>query len=874
MGELRSGTVSLLFSDIEGSTALLSRLGPAYAESLDGHREVLRKAWASHGGTELGTQGDSFFVVFPTAGAAVSAAAQAQRGLAEYPWPGGERVRVRIGIHTGSPGVHAGEYVGMDVHRAARIAASAHGGQVVVSSATADLARGSLPDGVRLRDLGSHQLKDITVPEHLFQATIDGLQTDFAPLKTLGAASRLPIPATPLVGRDGELAVLLALLRSPGVRLVTLTGPGGSGKTRLAIALAQRLVEVFPDGVFFVPLASVTSADVMWTSIAEVLDVPPKGRTPPGFFDYVAHRSALFVLDNLEQLPGADDVVAQLLAAAQQMVVIASSRRALSVPAEHLHPVPPLELPEDSTLAAAERSGAVQLFVQQARMIRPGFQLTAENAADVVAICRQLDGLPLAIELSAARIRLLSPKALLGRLDQALDIASAGRQGPRRQKTLRDTIAWSYDLLTPAQQAFFRRQSVFAGGGDLDAIIAVITDPGDCADPLNMVADLVDASLATITEGPDGEPRVAMLETIRAYARDRLRATGEADAVRHAHAEHYLQRAKRLRSLRESQHLVARGLAEIELDNFREALGWTLQQANRKPTGSGGVSIGLQLCSALGWLWLTGGYLTEGRRWYEHAIERADESPSSELTDCLGGLANLLISQGESKRAQGFATSSLTMARTLGDKERIAFALGVLGTALEQLGDVDAARRTLEEALSLHRQSGNRGRLAKDLGNLAGIEETLGHFDRAEALTQESLTIVQGLGDMHEAAIQAQNLAYLLAITGRVGEANQRMKDLIETVLKLRSPNLTIAFANTCMNILIRLGDPVRAAHLFGAEEAMRERNAMQNPYQQEELQQTWSLARDLISAEDWDYHCRLGRGETVEDLLTQLSTS
>jgi predicted ATPase len=344
---------------------------------------------------------------------------------------------------------------------------------------------------------------------------------------------------------------------------VTLTGPGGSGKTRLAIAVAQRLVAVFPDGVFFVPLAAVTSADVMWTSIAEVLDVPPEGRMPPGFFSYVAHRSALFVLDNLEQLPEADDVVAQLLAAAPQVAVIASSRRAVSVPAEHLHPVPPLALPEDSTLADAEGSGAVQLFVQQARSIRPDFLLTLTNVAEVVAICRRLDGLPLAIELAAARMRLLSPKALLGRLDQALDIASPSKQAPSRQKTLRDTIAWSYELLTPAQQAFFRRLGVFAGGGDLDAIAAVTAVPtgaGDGADPLDRVADLVDASLVTITEGPDGEPRVAILETIRAYARDQIRAADEADAVRSAHAGHYLQVAEQLQSLRESQHLEVRGL--------------------------------------------------------------------------------------------------------------------------------------------------------------------------------------------------------------------------------------------------------------------------------------------------------------------------
>jgi predicted ATPase/class 3 adenylate cyclase len=563
MSELPTGTVSLLFSDIEGSTVLLNRLGPSYADTLEVQRQVLRDAWAVHGGTELGTEGDSFFVVFPTAEGAVKAAAQAQRELEDYPWPGGERVRVRIGIHTGSPQVHDGSYVGMDVHRAARIAGSANGGQVVVSSVTADLARGGLPDGVGLRDLGSHQLKDIAVAEHLFQLAIDGLQADFPALKTIGAASSLPVTATPLVGRDQEVAGLTALLRSPGVRLVTLTGPGGSGKTRLAIAVAQRLGVVFPDGVFFVPLEAVTSADVMWTSIAEVLDVPPEGRMPPGFFSYVAHRSALFVLDNLEQLPEADDVVAQLLAAAPQVAVIASSRRAVSVPAEHLHPVPPLALPEDSTLADAEGSGAVQLFVQQARSIRPDFLLTLTNVAEVVAICRRLDGLPLAIELAAARMRLLSPKALLGRLDQALDIASPSKQAPSRQKTLRDTIAWSYELLTPAQQAFFRRLGVFAGGGDLDAIAAVTAVPtgaGDGADPLDRVADLVDASLVTITEGPDGEPRVAILETIRAYARDQIRAADEADAVRSAHAGHYLQVAEQLQSLRESQHLEVRGL--------------------------------------------------------------------------------------------------------------------------------------------------------------------------------------------------------------------------------------------------------------------------------------------------------------------------
>ncbi len=872
VASLPTGTVSMLFSDVEGSTLLLNRLGPRYVDALDGQRLVQRQAWAAHEGTELGTEGDSFFVAFPTAEAAVSAAVQAQRGLEEHPWPGGEHVRVRIGIHTGSPQVHDGGYVGIDVHRAARIAGSAHGGQVVVSSATADLARAGLPDGVSLRDLGSHRLKDLAAPEHLFQLSIDGLQADYPALKTIGAASSLPVPATPLIGRDGEVAELTTLLRSPEVRLVTLTGAGGSGKTRLVIAVAQQLGSSFPDGIFFVPLATVTSADVMWTSIAEVLDAPPRARTPPALFAHVANRSALLVLDNLEQVSGADDVVAQLLAAAPQLTVLASSRRALSVPGEHRYPVPPLALPQGATLAAAEGSEAVRLFVQHARSVRPDFQLTTGNIAAVVAICRRLDGLPLAVELAAARTRLLSPTALLSRLDQALDIVSISTVGPSRQKTLRDTIAWSHDLLNPAQQAFFRRMAVFAGGADMDALgaVAAPANSANAVDPLEMVADLVDASLVTITEGPDGEPRVRLLETIRAYAGEQLRAD-DVDGVRSAHAQHYLQVAERLDSLRQYEHLQARGLADVELDNFREALGWTLQPGIAAPARPPEVRTGQRMCSALGWLWYIGGYLVEGRRWLELAIARADGSRSEELAACLAGVANLLIAQGEAAPARDLAGRGVTMARTLGDKDRLAFALGVLGTAQLYLGDVDAARQPLEEAIDLHRQLGNQGKLPGALGNLAGVEELLGHLDRAEALTHESLSILRDLGNQHEATVQGQNLASLYTTMGRIAEAHRLADDLVEPVLTLRSPNLIIAFADTYKNILIRLGEPRWAARLLGAEQAMRERTATPNPFEQEELQETWNLVRDQISAEDWEHHRQLGRDETVEDLLVQL---
>jgi predicted ATPase len=569
-------------------------------------------------------------------------------------WPAGATVRVRMGIHTGNPTVHDGGYVGMDVHRAARIAGAAHGGQVVVSAATAELIGAALPADVRLRDLGSFRLKDLPLPERLFQLTGANLLDGFPPLKTFGSASSLPRPATDLVGRNGELAELTALL-SAGARLVTLTGPGGSGKTRLAIGVAAATVDRYPDGVFFAPLAAVTTAEVMWTTIAQVLDVPPEARTPPALFTHVAQRRALFVLDNLEQIAGADTVVADLLREAPHTAVIAATRRPLHLAAEHEHPVPPLELPDedDADVTGAQASGAVQLFVQQARKVKPSFMLTADNVADVTALCRRLDGLPLAIELAAARSKLLSPRALLTRLDQALDIKEAGIDKPARQQTLRAAIDWSYDVLTKEQQAFFRRLGVFAGGADLDAIPALTAE----LDALDMLTDLVDASLITISEDPDGEPRVALLETIRAYARDQLGAHGELDATSQAHAEHYLNLSQQLQPLMLTQQRKAiRARFQAEHDNIRAALEWAL----RAPTTSGAesnaddehrVRIGLGLCAHAGGFWRSSGYSAEGLGWVERAIGRAGEQPWLERAECLREMGTFLHGAEQFERA-------------------------------------------------------------------------------------------------------------------------------------------------------------------------------------------------------------------------------
>jgi predicted ATPase/class 3 adenylate cyclase len=878
-----TGTVSLLFSDVEGSTLLLQRLGRAYAEALDGQRRVQRAAWAAFGGTEMGTEGDSFYVAFPTAEAAVAAAVQAQRELAGFDWPGDEPVRVRMGIHTGAPAPHDGAYVGMDVHRAARIAAAAHGGQVLISRVTAALMDGSLPDGVVLRDLGSHQMKDIPRPEHLFQLAIDGLPGNFPPIRTLGASSSLPRPATPLVGRDGELAELAALLSSPQVRLVTLTGPGGSGKTRLAIGIAERMVERFADGVYFLPLAAVTGPDVMWTSIAAALDVPPDARIPPALFDHLAERSALFVLDNLEQVDGAGSVVAEMLDQTPGAVIVATSRRPLRVVGEHQHAVPPLELPDDASLEQAEQSGAVQLFVHHARAVKSTFALTDANAADVTAVCERLDGLPLAIELAGARSKVLSPTALLARLDKALDLTAFASGVPSRQRTLRDTIAWSYQLLSPSQQAFFRRLGVFAGGADLEAVAAVAADVVDAADPLEMVADLVDASLVTIGEDGAGEPRVGMFETIRAYAVDRLRAAGETDQARHAHAAHYLNVVEQVSATLESggveRLLQARARLTSDHDNLREALSWALNTDSGAPPG---VTIALRMCAKLGSFgeplesfWEDGGYYAEGRRWLERVIAVADGEDSAELANCLLALAWLVFEQGDHRQAGVIASRALAVSRRLVDGAQLVRSLISAGMVETEGGHLDRGRESLHQAVALAEQADDRHLLARALTSLAHAEGHAQDHERSLELHDASLRILVEVGDEVTAVGVRHNRACTLREMGRASEAESELRSVVPVMLRTYDPYNLINAAEDYAAMLAELGDYRGAARLLGAAEARRSGNATpRHSSQQAQIAEPLAKARSAVTAETWEGEYRAGYSMTVEEALAEAAGS
>jgi predicted ATPase/class 3 adenylate cyclase len=530
MHELPTGTVTLLFTDIEGSTRLLHLLGERYADVLAECRALLRGVFLEFDGHEVDTQGDAFFIAFARASDAVAAAVAAQHALSSHSWPDGITVRVRMGLHTGEPQRSTEGYVGLDVHHAARIMSAGHGGQVLLSHTTHDLVEQTFPPGVSVRDLGAHHLKDLHQHSHLFQVVIPGFPIDFPPLKTLDSSpNNLPLQPTPFLGREKEVDALQQLLLRESSRLVTLTGPGGVGKTRLGLQVAAELTEHFPDGTWFVSLAPISDPDLVIPTISQVLGLREARDQAP--LDHLKNalqvKKMLLLLDNFEQVVSAATSVADLLAACPHLKVLVTSRAGLHVRAQREFPVPALLLPDMKhlpDLVALSQYEAVALFIERAQAVNPAFQVTNANAPAVAEICVRLDGLPLAIELAAARIRLFSPQALLTRLGQRLPLlVSSARDVLARQQTLRQTIQWSYALLTSHEQRLFRRLAVFVGGCAFQAVEAVSEDVAEEQTAvLNTVTSLLDKNLLRQTEQQDGEPWFMQLETIREYGLEAL----------------------------------------------------------------------------------------------------------------------------------------------------------------------------------------------------------------------------------------------------------------------------------------------------------------------------------------------------------------
>ncbi|MBX9245200.1 tetratricopeptide repeat protein [Actinotalea ferrariae] len=850
MSDLPTGTLTLLFTDIEGSTAVLARLGARYADVVSAYRAVVRDAVRRWSGHELGTEGDSFFVVFRSVGDAVRAVLDAQTALVAAAWPGGETVRVRMGLHTGEPTRHEDGYVGMDVHRAARVAGAAHGGQVLVTEATYRIAAADPVPGVTFADLGLHRLKDLAQPERLHQLVAPGLPDRFPRPRSLGSASTLPLPSTALVGRDDDVARVVRTIGGMDARLVTLTGPGGAGKTRLALAAAAAIEDRFADGVFLVPLAPVRATEVMWTTVADVVGAPGESKAPPTVLAHLAPRRVLLVLDNLEQIAGAPAVVSQLVASGPGVAVLATSRRPLRVSGEHEVPVEPLPVPEVEGLAGTDGSGAVELFVRRARLVRPGFALTADNVADVVEICRRLDGLPLAIELVAARTRLLGPRALLARLDQDVAVARPAVDVPERHRTLEATLTWSYELLPEPLRAAFRRLGACGGDVDLAAAEAVLAEgtagggEGDDAaggayvDAVEVVAELVDASLLTVLDGPDGEPRVRMLRTVASFARSMLRASGERDVVGLRHARHFAEVARTAaEQLRGPNHLAARDRLERELPNLRAALAWSLAAPGGGAGAGAGahagvdpderLGVGLRLCEHLSWFWYACGYQAEGRRWLGAAVEaaggRATGGGPAEVVTALFGLGVLVLQQGQADRAREMLERCLVVWRAAGDATGTARALNSLAMAHRALGDHDEAVRLAQESADVARDVGDLGREVNAVSNLAVLAVDRGDTDRAVELLRRCLELDVALEDAWGQGADHVNLTGALLRAGRVDEAEEHLRANAADAVALNDVEITIDVLSLFAGIAAHRRQAVRAARLLGASTRLRE---------------------------------------------------
>lgn len=793
VSDLPSGTVTFLFTDIEGSTRLLVALGPhGYAQALGEHRKTLREAFARHHGVEFGTEGDSFFVAFVRASDALAAAGDGQAGLASG------HIRVRMGIHSGEPVLTDEGYVGIDVHRAARIVAVGHGGQVLLSRAT----RGLLDTAVELRDLGEHRLKDLADAERLFQLG----REEFPPLKTLGN-SNLPSPPSSMVGRRREVERLLELLKSGTSRLVTLTGAGGTGKTRLAIEAGSRLLPEFPDGVFFVELASITDPALVVSEIARSLGVTERGARGLGE-ELAAHlesKEQLLVLDNFEQVREAGQDIARLLQACPRLSVLVTSRAALRLSGEHEFPVPPLGLPGGGVRSIEDvgRVESVLLFVDRARAVAPDFALTERSAPAVAEICRRLGGIPLAIELAAARVKMLGPEELLARLERQLPLLTGGpRDAPERHRTLRGTIEWSYRLLEKEEARLLARLAVFAGTFSMEAAEAV-ADAG-----LETLSALVDSSLLT----PVGDSRFLMLQMVREYAEERLEDSDEAERLRRAHAQHFLSLAEKGEAeLAGPEQTVWLDLLEAEHDNLAAALDWF---GGREP------QMQLRLSVALRRFWYVRGYLSEARRRLELALEGSTAPPQLRRR-ALTAAAALALIQGDYEEARNRAEETVEIARNDGEPKFLANALSNLGAIVLAGGDGERARALLEESVTLARQAGDLRVAALAINNLGDVELTSGDYERAEALFEESLGVLRMHGDAANVARALFNLGAAGLRRGGRSMALERWRESIALCRRLGDKEDLAWCLEGFAAVAADEGDAERAGRLVGAAETL-----------------------------------------------------
>ena len=805
--DLPSGTVTLLFTDIEGSTKLLHELGAeAYAEALAEHRQTLRDAFTSHGGVEVDTQGDAFFVAFPSAPEALRAASEGQDALASGP------IRVRIGVHTGTPHLTDEGYVGRDVHKGARIAAAGHGGQVLLSKDTRELVE------VAAMDLGEHRLKDFAEPVWIFQLGSE----HFPPLKTI-SNTNLPRPASSFVGRDKEVTEIASLLQD-GARFLTLTGPGGSGKTRLAIEVAAELVPEYRNGVFWVGLASLRDPVLVLDTVAQTLGIKD------GLADHIGERELLLLLDNFEQVVEAAPELTSLVESCPALKLLVTSRERLRVRGEVEYAVPPLAELE-----------AVGLFCARSGL---------EPGETIAELCRRLDNLPLGVELAAARASVLSPAKILERLAERLDLLKGGRDAEARQQTLRATIEWSHGLLGGDEQQLFARLAVFRGGCTFEAAEEVVE-----AD-LDTLQSLIDKSLLRHTE-----ERFWMLETILEYAAERLEGSGKADELRRRHAEHFLALAEEaephLFGLQESGEWLDR--LGREHDNLRASIDH-LQ-------ASGETEMVLRL---VGWVWpfwRDRGHFVEGRRRLESAL-RADQRPTAARAKALNGAASMAALGGDAATGRPWAEEALALHRMLGDLRGTGESELWLGWSVANEDDWARAQPLFDESARLFRKVGDEHQALVATCLLAMTYAELGDRERARALDEDNIRRARELGNEQLEATTLDGLARHALDEGRAEVALPIAAESLRIYHQLGDPHGIAIELRRCACAFALTGRAATAAELLSIAEALHEEIGGTMPWvarmEEEALATIRTQLDEVAVAEAWERGRKLTADEAV----------
>ncbi len=833
---LPTGTVTFLFTDIEGSTRLIQQLGDVRSKQVFAdYRLLLLNAAQAATGHLWEDQGESFLFVFQRAKDAVTAAVRGQRALTAHSWPEGSTLGVRMGLHTGEPVSTGDGYVGVDVHRVARICHAGHGGQVLLSETTRGLVADDLPDGVDLRDMGEHRLKDLARPHWLFQVLIPDLPSDFPPLKSLDVLpNNLPIQLTSFIGREREIDEVKRLLST--TRLLTLTGVGGVGKTRLAVQMAAQVVDECKDGVWLVELAPLSHSTLVPQTIASALGVreQPSRSIVATLIDFLRPKQLLLALDNAEHLIEACAQLADtLLRACPEVRILTTSREGLAIAGETIWRVPTLSLPDVQQLPPVEHLmefEAIRLFVERAKAVLPGFKLTDENALAVARICHHLDGLPLAIELAAARVKVLSVEQIAARMDDRFRLLiGGGRTTLPRQQTLRAVIDWSHDLLSTRERTLLRRLSIFAGGWTLEAAEAVCSGNRDeIGDILDLLTQLVDKSLVVVkTSG--GGARYLLLETVRQYGSDRLVEAGEATVVRTRHRDWYLCLAERAEaehigrkeSVHEFQERAWLERLEVEHDNLRAALAWS-------KADEAGAEAELRLAGALSEFWFSSGHWDEGRGWLEDSLARNSQAPASALIKVLDGATHLAWRQGDNERAVSLGERGLALSREVGDETRSAEFLNQLSIAALRQGDYDRADTLGEEATERARRAGDNFLTGVFLGNRGVSAVIAGDYSGAAALFEESLMLTKEYADK-----EVGRLRITFALRGH-GLIALRLRDYERATLLYRE-GLAICkvarrgkqwIVEECLEGLAAAasgrGDYVRGARLFAVADALR----------------------------------------------------